>query len=357
MVHLKSQQYYSDLYDKFTIEECRRLEKLGNEIDIPNPEGKEFTPEEKKRMMKSFNELHLYFVSGERYKKKSETISQWMKRDEDRDRFFESAKAPDGIPCLTCGRDMFVSYKHLETHLDKPDRVMFMFDCTLGHLPRRAFYDNGEEWKREKPLCPKCKTPFNEDQQDTEASFKTISTCPNCGNVEISEITRSVTKEEVDPEFQNDRLRFCDDEKGQKYVEWINTAHELTEILKKHKEKEDNKDLYDKVANLKKLSIPQLKEYLLESLKDEKVYKNLVFEQPVIERIVTIGFSIEDPSNQVEYDSRTKLTKLFKKTLENTNWRLMSDGISYRLGMLNGRLRCYENEEDLAKLLENKANV
>jgi hypothetical protein len=349
--HLKSHQYYSDLYDKFTIEECRRLEQLGREVDIPEYEGKEFAPEEKERMRKSFNELHLYFVTGERYKKKSETIDQWMKRDENHDRFFESARAPEGIPCLTCSRDMFVSHKHLDTHLDKPDRVLFMYDCTLGHLPRRAFFDNGEEWKYEKPLCPKCQTPYDRVDEDTDTLFKCTSTCPKCGNVEISEIPRTVNNEEVDSNFQSDRVKFCDEEKGRKYVEWINIAHELSAVLDKQKEKENNKELYDKVAELKKLSVPQLKEYLVESLKDE-IYKNLVFEQPTIERIVTIGFSIEDPTDQVEYDSRTKLTRLLKKTLESTNWRLMSDGISYRLGVLTGRFRCYEKEEDLVKLIQ-----
>lgn len=351
--HLKSNQYYSDLYDKLTVEQCRRLEQLGKEVDIPNNENEKFSQEEKERMKKSFNELHLYFVTGERYKNKSETINKWMKQDEDLDRFFESAKAPEGIPCLTCGRDMFVSYKNLETHIDKPDRVMFMYDCTLGHLPRRSFYDNGEEWKYEKPLCPKCGAPFIQVDEDTETLFKCISTCPKCGNVEISEIPRTTSGQEVDPDFQSDRARFCDDKKGMEYVGWMSNLKELNVILDKQKEKENNKELYDKVANLKKLSVPQLKEFLIESLKDA-FYKNLVFEQPVIERIVTIGFSIEDPTDQIEYDSKNKLTKLFKNTLENTNWRLMSEGVSYRLGILSGRLRVYEKEEDIAKLIEKK---
>lgn len=45
-------------------------------------------------------------------------------------------------------------------------------------------------------------------------------------------------------------------------------------------------------------------------------------------------------------------TKLIKTALSDTNWRLMSDGVSYRLGMLEGRLRAYEREEDLLKLVE-----
>jgi hypothetical protein len=39
------------------------------------------------------------------------------------------------------------------------------------------------------------------------------------------------------------------------------------------------------------------------------------------------------------------------QALIDTNWRLMSDGISYRLGYLNGRLRAYEQEEDLKELV------
>ena len=34
-----------------------------------------------------------------------------------------------------------------------------------------------------------------------------------------------------------------------------------------------------------------------------------------------------------------------------TNWRLMSDGISYRLGYLNGRVKAYEGEEAMKELV------
>lgn len=36
--------------------------------------------------------------------------------------------------------------------------------------------------------------------------------------------------------------------------------------------------------------------------------------------------------------------------LEDTNWRLTSNGITYRLDYLSGRLRAYESEEELKKL-------
>lgn len=69
-------------------------------------------------------------------------------------------------------------------------------------------------------------------------------------------------------------------------------------------------------------------------------------------RDVFIGFNcLDSKSDREDYDSRKALEKLIKKTLEHTNWRLMSDGISYWLGYLNGRLRAYEREEDLKELV------
>ncbi len=71
-------------------------------------------------------------------------------------------------------------------------------------------------------------------------------------------------------------------------------------------------------------------------------------------RIVSIEFSIEKMETENERVSMQKLNKLLQKHLEETNWRLMSDGISYRLGVLSGRIRIYEGEDGLAKLIEKK---
>ena len=351
MEYLKSKQHYIDRYDRLTVERCRWAEKAVTGSKVQKHHKKKLDEKESERMTGAFNKLHLYFVQGEMYSKKEGAITKWMSEDEERDRFYENAKAPSDIKCLTCDREMFVSHDHLETNLDKPDRVLFMYDCTLGHTPRRAFYNDGEEWNYKKPLCPKCQTPFEQVDKDTDKQFNTISTCPNCGHVEESKIPKTADKEKEDLDFEKDRARFCNDEEGMKYVEWMNTAKELTKVVEKIEEKEKNKDLYDKVENLRKLTVPQLKQHITESLSDES-YTNLVFEQPNIERIVTIGFSIEDPTEQEEYDSRTKLSKFLKETLKETNWRLMSDGIDYRLGVLTGRLRCYEKEEDLVKLMQ-----
>ena len=51
-------------------------------------------------------------------------------------------------------------------------------------------------------------------------------------------------------------------------------------------------------------------------------------------------------------ESRYRLKKLVNKILEGVNWRLMSDGVSCRVGILSGRLRAYERDEDLLKLIK-----
>ncbi len=66
-----------------------------------------------------------------------------------------------------------------------------------------------------------------------------------------------------------------------------------------------------------------------------------------------VGFScLDSKSERGDYDSRRDLKKLINTTLKDTNWRLMSDGIHYRLGYLSGRVRAYEGEENLKNLVE-----
>jgi len=48
------------------------------------------------------------------------------------------------------------------------------------------------------------------------------------------------------------------------------------------------------------------------------------------------------------------LKKLIYKTLKGTNWKLMSDGLSYNLGFLSSRIKRVESEEEIIKLIDKK---
>lgn len=355
--YLKTKQYYIDLYDHGTVEICRRW--LARPIDVEAIEKKaeknDLDKEEAKRVVAGMNRLYLYFQTGDRYIKKEDTIREWMERDDKRDKFIETVTAPEDITCLTCGRLMFVSSKHFNMGFDdEKDTMLFMYDCPLEHLPRRAFYNNGEEFKREKPLCPKCNTPVSEDDQTTDEKFITLVTCPNCDYKDTREIERTASKEaEFDPNYDRDREEFClSEKKGQEFIEAKRNIEGLAQFMDKVKEKEENKEVYDKVANLKKLKIIELEE-LLAPILEKAGYIKLQFKNPEITKDVVVPFIVYEHKPDREGQASTHdLSKLLKETLKETNWRLMSEGTNYRLGMLEGRLRGYEREEDLVKLVQ-----
>ena len=130
---------------------------------------------------------------------------------------------------------------------------------------------------------------------------------------------------------------------------------QASSFMEKWKEKEENKDLYDAIDNIKKLTISDLQKFL-DPIIERAGYAKLEFEKPDLQKDVILGFGLQDAkSGRSDRESAYELKKLLKKSLEGTNWRLMSEGVSYRLGFLTGRLRGAEGEEDFKKLiLDNK---
>ncbi len=358
MSYLKSKQYYIDQYDRHTIEECRRI--LSNPVSLESikTDLKEKKLDEKEglRVLGAAHNLYIYFYTGDRYIKKEETIREWMATDEARDKFYEEAIAPEDITCFTCGRLMFVNSKYLNISIiDKPDTVLFMYDCPLKHLPRRAFYDNGEEFRREKPTCPKCKNEVEETEKVTKTKATTIISCTKCDYRDKQEFNFSKKEKEpeVDPNYEKDRIKFCLSEKeGQEFINSQENMKQMARLVDEMKEREENKDSYDKVSKLKKFKIIELEEMLVPIL-EKAGYIKLQFKDPDTAKDVILPFVVyEQKADREDRASISDLEKLLRKTLKETNWRLMTEGVTYRLGMLEGRLHGYDREEDLLNLVK-----
>ncbi len=354
--HLKDELYYGDLYDRHTVERCRR-HIWSHSQPMKNPpllNGKKPTKKMMEIMSNMTLEMALMFEKGDRYIHKEETIREWMTADEAKDRLYESAQPPTEVRCLKCRSTMNLLDKDpYPAGPNEPYRVLFMFDCPSGCLPRRAFYDNGEEWQSKSNPCPKCGKPIDVDDKITETKFIAHYKCLSCGFVKTEEIERTANKrEEPDPDFATDRARFClTKEEGEKYREEIYHLERVGDLLKEWKKKDDNKELYAKVAKIKKLTVIELEKLLAPALEKES-YIHLQLASPEIDRNVIVPFTVQDSktgreSRTSEYD----LKRILKKILEDTNWRLMTDGVNYRLGVLTGRLKGYESEEDLLKLV------
>jgi len=351
--HLQPESYYSDLYDRFTVEECRRMEKGLSKVEYkPETESDKKSKKKEIKVIVDLSPLPLYFLKGDRYVRKSETVSEWMARDQAKDDLLASVRPPEGIRCLACGSVLTPNFKNFHDGWpDKNDRVLFMYDCPNGCLPHRAFFNDGEEWRRKPHLCPKCNSEVDEKDKRKGNIITTTYACSKCGrkDKDILDLDVKPKPEKINPDFEKDRNRFCmSSEEGREYIEYSAKMKDISNLLKEGKEKEQ---IEKKLVGIKKLSVAGIRDLLSPPLEKEG-YVKLEFVQPEISSDVIIQFNVQDSqSTREEYDSTHRLQKIIKSNLEKTNWRLMSEGIYYKLGILSGRLRGYEADEDLLKLV------
>ena len=128
----------------------------------------------------------------------------------------------------------------------------------------------------------------------------------------------------------------------------------MAKMVDDWKEKEKHKEDYEAVKKIQKLTVIDL-EKVFTPIIETAGYVKLQFGTPDMGKDLFLPFSLHDAkTGRSDYDSSHTLQKLIKEAMVGTNWRLMTDGISYRLGILTGRLRAYEREEDLLELVRSK---
>lgn len=359
MLYLKEDQYYIDLYDLHTIEECldmyfslkEGMEKERGKIKSLNPD--DFDKEVHKGVSYTVNVIKI-----QRYRHKADKIREWMDRDRKIQEKYDKATPPDDIYCTECFSATKVTSKDLLGSYEEKNKVMFMLACVKCNK-RQALYEDGTEWIYTPPKCPKCNSPLNHDSKHTKNVLTTIYTCPKCSykKEDVHDFKKSeekwAKKEARDKKLLSEyRKDFClDDEEGPKAVLNLDNIVRFVDEMKKNEVKEKDPD-YQKAKQLKSLKIGQLKE-LLEKTIEKEDYQDLKFDKPEMGQFVIIDFSVNDmKEDRQQYDSQKTLKKLITTSLENTTWRLMSDGVGYRLGILTGRLKAYEREEDLMKLIK-----
>ena len=238
--YLKSHQYYSDLYDRHTVDMCRRTEQSFKDKDTDPPLAEGITEEEAKGVKKFAMKWYLHMEMGERYLNKEKTIQEWMETDRRKDELYESAQAPEDIRCLTCRNRLKSTFKELWSEIDKPDRVLFMYDCPNKCLPRRAFFSDGEEWRVKPILCPTCDIALDQKADDNGEKLITTRNCSKCGYSESDEMVWTHKKDDgVDENFANDRDRFCmTDEEGKKFQEEKWNLQQMAKFVDEWKEKD-----------------------------------------------------------------------------------------------------------------------
>jgi predicted RNA-binding Zn-ribbon protein involved in translation (DUF1610 family) len=357
MQYLYPKSHYIDRYDLHTIKMCLDMyHSLWDAMMEHRDEQKDMTDDEYKHEVNKCVSLYINTINGERYRHKEETVKEWMDKDQQLQDLYDNTEAPS-VRCEICSGQTKVLTKSLEHELDVNSRMMFIFEC-LECGKRQINYADGTRKIIEPTLCPECRSEvaYKADQKGDE--LHTTTYCPKCSyqEVDISNHKQWLKEEESRKKSEQETLakyrkHFCyNDKDGQQYITTFDGIKRIVEEHEAQKKKEKTPE-YQKVKALKQLKVTELEKLLVDKLTKKK-FTHIQFDKPEIGREVVIPFTIQDEDSQRSGDaSRLAAQKIIKRVLKPTNWRLMSDGLTYRLGYLSGRLKGYESDEDLMKIV------
>lgn len=352
---------YADSFDRSTVKQCRDYEemfrKMAREVAVDDPER-----DGKIDAIQRCRNVCIWHTTGERAEARIAYVRDMENRDERRERLLERTIPRTDVACNKCFFRMEFLMKELFTSIDDRDRVLIMYECPNKCLPRRAFYDDGEEFVSKDPSCTKCGKPVTRATERSSGHLIVVSTCCGCGNVESEDFDALIdtNKEDIaDANYERDRAEYCLDEKGlESYREGKRNFDEIGKMVREWKERDADTETNERMASLRKLRAIELKELATKSL--EQVGMTSVFlSDPVQGAGLRIKISMLDSDpKRSDKESEKAVHNALDQALLDTNWRLVKASLSSTLGAVNGELRGYVSDEEIRKLIEqeNKAN-
>ena len=354
MNYSRESSYYDDLYDLLTIKECLRIDN----ISIPDNEPETLLKQKIKRTWKDiWGDIGLYYKKGERYQNKNKIITDWKLRDQQLQDIYDHTPIPRLLPCNLCNGTLNVIDKILIDQVEKP-QLEFMIQCHRCNKKSEINAD-GSFRVRKPRQCVKCGAEVTTTYSRTKQVITTTYACIGCGYAETDTLDLSAVDVEYKKRQAQDRelldkyrSKYCfSDQEGQDFT------RDMLEIgiAVKHFKNKDEKEAdpsYQIAQKTKKSSIVEIEALINKSL-ELTGFTNLSLDKPELGKYVIVPFTILQTNlERSEWNSTNDLRKLLVKTLEPTNWRLMSAGIPYRMGYLSGKLKAYETTEDLAKIIK-----
>lgn len=340
--HRKPDQYYFDEYDRVTIEELKAIEKLMIEAE------KRFHLDPDNPLSPGSDAEYLgyrvrYLDTGVALSRNKESsIHARMQSDEKKDRLIRSHPAPQNVRCDACGKPM-----KFEMHdfLNNDDDLIFIFSCVDGHVPKKAVFANGREYRLPDRRCKHCGGKLLTKKKQTKNRLRITETCKTCKKVETMEF--DISPKYLLPVNEAEQKKYCADFNGRRnFYEDVKALAGLSKIF----EQQENKTKYG-YGKVQQLNIAQLEATLTDEIEKAGFIK-VQFEKPKSSRYLTVEFSAQDPMAR----EKAKSVKLLKKTIDTalftTNWRLMSPGIESKLGFLSGQLKGFSLEEDILKIAQ-----
>lgn len=354
---LQDKQFYIDIYDLHTINECLDWLNTFKEMKPKLVEGlkdKDITPEKLDRDHSMLTAIYINGIKVHRYNEKEKFINKCMIEDQEKQNFYDRA-APVEIYCPKCNILLENFFKTLHEYDEKIKRVLFFYKCNRCNY-RCGQYNTGEVFETKKDLCPKCKTELISTDKKKDSLIITTLKCPKCKHKSSSELNLEHLEWEAEKKANREKLEkyrpiFCDAQDCQKLKDQFES---IDRVMKHYQEtqKKEADPAFQKAKSLKKMKVLEVHK-LLKEIVEKEGFTNLEFEKPEIGQFVVVPFVLQEAKEDRDgHTSELKLQKAFKSALEETNWRLMSEGTRYRAGYLSGRLKCYERDDDLASIIK-----
>ena len=355
-------QSLSDYYDRQTVEECRRMvESERNrlaEIVETDPDA-----DEKRRTIQSAYRLAIYFSAGNRALQKREIIRRWGEDEARREQkkiqqqtFLDKVRPRSDIHCLRCSNLTKFEMKDLYDSDGIRDRAILFYACPDGCLPKRAFFDDGTEYRPKPFHCEKCNAVVTRTESKRDGHVITTSyPCSSCGhpNTDTIDLTPREEKPIIDEHFVEDREKYClSDEATEAYRAGQENIKQLGEFMKRFKDRESDQKFEDRLKSIRSIKVADLSTLLAPVLKAEN-FASLELANPTISKDVRVKFTVQDTDSlRSERNAVRTFVASVERTVLQTNWRLVKGSVAYALGILTGEFRGYRNETELRQLLE-----
>lgn len=352
---------YADSFDRATVRQCRDYEemfrRMAREVPTDDPER-----HGKIDAIQRCRNICIWHTTGERAEARIAYVRDMESRDERRQRLLDRTVPRTDVACGKCFFRMEFFAKDLFTSIDDRDRVLIMYECPNKCLPRRAFYDDGEEFVSKDPSCIKCGKPVTRLTDRTSGHLIVLSTCNACGHVESEDFDAPIGVKEddvVDENYERDRAEYCLDEKGlDTYREDKRNVEGLRRLVDEWKSRDADTETNERMASLRKLRAIELKELATKALEGVGM-TSVALSDPVQGGGLRIEISMLDSDPKcTDKESEKAVRNALEQALLDTNWRLVKTSLVSTLGAVTGELRGYVSDEEIRKLIEqeNKAN-
>jgi hypothetical protein len=253
---------------------------------------------------------------------------------------------------------MELNIKDLYDFTDEPLRVLFFFECPHCHK-RRGIFDDGKEYESKPRKCPKCGDELDLKYQKKDNVSTFTEKCQSCDYKIVDKTDFKVWDEQQRKRQERQeyllktfRKEFCMSQaEGDRYItDQAQTMYFMNQDKERKTKEADPR--YQQAKNLKKLKVVELQK-IVQEVTTANGFNQLNFGVPEIDKQVIISFNVQETKlERKEYDACRDLRRGLTKALEDTNWRLMSEGISGKLGILYGKLKGYEGEDDLISIVK-----